>query len=165
MLRQSRGGIRAFIAEWTQRHLDVALRRQFLLYTFIGGIATAVDWGSFYLLNQQAGIDYKLAVTLSFTFGAITNYVLNKTITFKDKTKQIGAQIGIYIIISVLSLLMSVLLMFIQIDLLAVHAMVARVITTGIMLCCNFLMHKLLTFNQRVCLRVSNLLKNDKRHK
>ena len=128
--------------------LSPQLIRQFLFYTVVGAVATAVDWGSFYGLNQVWGIDYKIAVSISFTLGATTNYILNKFLTFRDKTRQIAAQLGVYIGISLLSLVMSVGLMYLQVDIISVPPMAARIITTGVMLFANFFMHKFITFNR-----------------
>ncbi len=126
--------------------------RQFIFYALAGGIATAVDWGSFYGFNTGLEIDYRFAVALSFILGAATNYTLNKTITFRDRTKQIFTQLGIYSAISGFSLLCSVLLMYLQVDKFSLAPFPARMVTTGIMLIANFLMHKFITFNQKVYL-------------
>jgi len=124
--------------------------KQAIFYTFVGAIATAVDWSSFYILNLLCNVDYKVAVSVSFTLGSAVNYILNKKITFNDRTKQIAAQLSIFAIIGVISLLMSVFIMFVQVKLMGMLPMPARIVTTGIMLTVNFLMHKYITFNQKI---------------
>ena len=127
---------------------------QFSIYVLMGGMATSVDWLSFYFLNILWGLSYLLAVTLSFSLGAVTNYLLNKFITFKDKTRQIIAQIGVYSFICALSLLCSIGLMYALVEWVKLWPMLARILTTGIMLLINFLMHKFITYNQQVYLRM-----------
>jgi len=141
-----------FREKW--RQLSDKLGRQFIYYVFVGAIATAVDWGTFYGFNSFLKIDYRIAVSGSFTLGASANYILNKIITFRDKTRQIVTQIGIYIAVTVFSLLCSLIIMYILVEIVGIGPMPARVITTGIMLFANFLMHKFITFNQKIYLAI-----------
>ena len=127
-----------------------ALLRQFAVYTLVGAIATGVDWGSFYCFLTLLGLDYRIAVSLSFLLGATANYTLNRWITFQDKTRQIVAQVGVYTAVSLASLVMSVALMTAEVELLKMAPMPARILTTGIMLFANYLMHKFMTFNPRL---------------
>jgi len=130
--------------------LKIPIVRQFVFYTGVGAVATGVDWGTFYIVNTWLGTDHKIAVTISFTLGATTNYTLNKILTFKDKTRQIVTQLGVYISISLLSLFFSVALMYLLVDVCGMHPMPGRMLTTLIMLFANFFMHKLVTFNKAI---------------
>jgi putative flippase GtrA len=126
--------------------------RQFAIYVVIGGTATGVDWLFFYFLNVRGGFSYLSAVVLSFSLGAMINYLLNKFITFKDQTRQIIAQIGLYGLICAIALVCSVLLMFVLVEWAKLWPMLARVVASGIMLLFNFLAHKYITYNQQVYL-------------
>jgi len=129
---------------------ELTLFKQAFFYIFIGALATAVDWISFFSLNSLCRIDYKIAVSISFSLGSAVNYILNKKITFNDQTRQIAIQLSIFVIWAVISLLISVFLMFIQVKLVGLQPIHARVITTGIMLAVNFCVQKYVTFNQRI---------------
>jgi putative flippase GtrA len=131
--------------------------RQFTLYVLMGGMATGVDWLSFYSLNIIGGVSYLVAVILSFSLGAMINYLLNRFITFKDQTRQIIAQIGVYSFICVLSLLGSIILMYVLVEQVRLWPMAARMVTSGIMLVLNFLVHKFITYNQQIYARFTNL--------
>ncbi len=124
-----------------------ALLRQFLVYAGVGAVATGVDWGSFYLCIKPLGIHYTLAVVVSFLLGATTNYTLNRWITFRDRTRAIAAQVTVYAAVSLVSLLMSVGLMALGVEVVHLPPMWARILTTGVMLLANFVMHKFMTFN------------------
>lgn len=124
-----------------------ALLRQFVVYAAVGAVATAVDWGSFYACIKPLGIHYALAVVVSFLLGATTNYTLNRWITFRDRTKAIAAQVTVYAAVSLVSLLMSVGLMALGVEVVHLSPMGARIVTTGVMLLANFAMHKAMTFN------------------
>ena len=123
---------------------------QFMRYVVVGGIATVVDWGSFYLLAIVLDIYYQASLVLSFTLGVIANYTLNKLYTFRCRSRQIAGQFSVHVVISVVSLLMSMGLMFILVGELSINKMVSRIATTFIMLFVNFLMHKYITFNKRI---------------
>jgi putative flippase GtrA len=122
---------------------------EFIRYFIVGVIATIVDWGSFYILALRINFYYQFSLILSFSLGATTNYILNKIFTFRCKSKQIIGQFSVFIIISIFSLLLSMAIMFILIDLILLHKMVSRIVTTFIMLGVNYYMHKFITFNKR----------------
>ena len=137
-----------------QLFLEKSTRRQFAFFVVMGGTATGVDWLSFYSLNVLGGFSYLFAVILSFSLGAIVNYLLNKFITFKDQTRQIITQIGVFSLICLVSLICSVLLMYALIEWVRLRPMLARIVTTGIMLFFNFIVHKSITFNQQTYRRL-----------
>jgi putative flippase GtrA len=137
--------------------VNKSMGRQFTLYVVMGGTATGVDWLSFYLLNVIGGLSYLWAVILSFFLGAMVNYLLNKFITFKDQTRQLMAQIGVYSFICALSLLVSIILMYVLVEGVRLWSMTARMVTTGIMLVLNFMVHRFITFNPQVYRRFTNV--------
>lgn len=122
---------------------------QFIRYVFAGGLATVIDWSSFYILAIVFDTYYQIALVISFTLGTLTNYILNKLYTFKCKSKQITQQFSVHASISVISLLISIGLMFLFVDLLGLQKMISRGIITIIMLVINFFMHKHVTYNKR----------------
>jgi putative flippase GtrA len=134
------------------RHLIL----QFFSYAFSGGIATLVDWSSFFLLSARAGYDYRIAVSISFTIGSLTNYLLNRLITFKDRTSTIALQLGIFAAICIISLFLSQLLMLVFIEAVELDPMMARILTTFNMLAINFVMHKFLTYNTNLYILIFN---------
>ena len=117
-----------------------------LLYMIFGGIATIIDWGSFALTHYSLGWHYSLSVLLSFSLGSITNFTLNKYLNFKNKSKRILLQSAIYLSIAMLVLIITLCFMAIFIDILNLPVMIARIITTAIVLFYNFLGHKYITF-------------------
>lgn len=129
--------------------LSEIVSRRFTRYITAGAFATLVDWGSFFILALLAGVYYQGALVVSFSLGCVANFTLNKIFTFHCRSKRIFRQFSIHIAVSLVSLLFSMALMFIFVDLLLLQAMVSRMATTFIMLIANYFMHKHLTFNQR----------------
>jgi putative flippase GtrA len=127
-----------------------SLVSQFFIYAGVGATSTALDWAFFYVLNRLLGVSYLPAMAASFTLGAVSNYVLNKSFTFRDRTRQIIAQLGVYSAVCLFSLLCSGAMMYLLVERQSVPPMPARVLTTGLMLVVNFLMNKFLTYNAAI---------------
>jgi putative flippase GtrA len=123
---------------------------EFVRYAIAGATGTLVDWGSFYTLVTIIQVHYQASLIVSFSLGAITNYILNKYFTFKDKSRQIVGQFSIFFTISIVSLIASMGIMFLFVDLILMHKVLSRIITTFIMLLANYIMHKYITFNKRI---------------
>ena len=126
----------------------VRLFPPFVYYIFCGGIATIMDWGSFYIITYIIGWNYIIAVTLSFMCGSIINYSLNKIITFRNKYKSIHFQFCLYLIGACSSLLLTYVLMLLFVECFSFGKMHSRIIITAIMLFYNYSFHKVYTFGR-----------------
>ena len=126
---------------------QVFFSRIFLLYLLCGGLATIVDWGVYSIGIYIIKINYVYSVTFSFLLGSITNFSLNKYLNFKNKYKKLHYQFLVYLIIAIPGLLLTILLMWMMIDVLLMNLFLSRIITTGVVLIYNYLGHRYLTFN------------------
>lgn len=122
------------------------LKHEFIRFLIIGGIATIIDWSIFYLLSIKLGIYYQIALTISFMFALLFNFTLSKLFTFRNKSKNHLKQYGVYFFVSLVSLLLSMSIMYMFVDILVIDKMVSKVITTGIMLFVNYFSHKNISF-------------------
>jgi len=127
--------------------IDIFMSRTFILYILFGGLATIVDWGSFFLASYSLNINYILAVTISFSLGSITNFTLNKYLNFSNKYKKFHLQFILYLFIALIGLMITIGLMWLFISTFGFGKMSARIITTAITLIYNFVGHKYVTFN------------------
>ncbi len=125
------------------------MTNKFVKYVFVGGVATVVDWGSFFLTNTVFGLFYQVALVVAFTLGSITNYTLNRTLTFQSKSKKIAKQFTTHLTISVVSLVVNMGLMYVIVSIIGLSPMGGRVITTLVMLIANYFLHKNITFNNK----------------
>ncbi len=121
--------------------------RQFFAYGLVGGIATLLDWGAFYLTNNLLGFHYIACTLISIFSGSGANFTLNRLITFKSKSKRVGTQLFIFSIVSAVSLLLSLVWMYILVSGIGLVPIFARMITTFIMYPTNFLLVKFFVFN------------------
>ncbi len=127
-----------------------ALISQFLRYALSGGIATLTDWGVFYALLNWVCLHYQLATVCSFSAGALVNYTLSKLFVFRCTSRRIAGQLGVYAVITIVSLFATMGLMYIMVHGLGQRAMLSRMAVTGVMLAANYIMHKCVTFNTRI---------------
>lgn len=132
------------------RSYNKLLQIQLFRYFIVGGVATVVDWSSFYLLAIKINFNYQAALVIAFILGSVTNYVFNKIFTFRCRSKQIAGQMTVHLMISAISLLLNMGMMYIFVSSFAIAKMPSRMIITVIMLVINFFMHKHLTFNKKI---------------
>ncbi|HEX4384148.1 MAG TPA: GtrA family protein, partial [Myxococcales bacterium] len=69
--------------------------------------ATIVDYGLFTLLVEVVGVYTGTSRALGALLGAITNFIVNKTYTFKTRTSSVMGEVPRYIAISLTSLLLN----------------------------------------------------------
>lgn len=129
--------------------LNNFFRFEFFRFTFFGGIATLFDWVLFYFLALELSIPYEISLFFSFSLASLINYALNKMFTFRCKSKRIGKQISVFYSIAIISLICSLFLMFVFVDLLLMKKMFSRILTTIITLGINYVLHKFFTFNKK----------------
>jgi len=122
---------------------------EFIRYVLVGGTATLIDWILFYIFALKLTFHYQIALIISFSTATLTHYILSKKFTFKCQSKKILKQIFLFFMISIISLSISIFIMFIFIDLILISKMLSRVLTTGILLIVNYLIHKNITFNKK----------------
>ncbi|MCX5848677.1 MAG: GtrA family protein [Deltaproteobacteria bacterium] len=134
--------------------------RQFIVYGLVGGISTALDWGSFYLMSKQLGLHYLICVIISIFLGSSANFILNRIVTFKDKSKRVVSQLALYVVASAVSMLLSSVLMFCLVDIVGIDSFLARIMTTFILYPINFLLLKLFVFNASTGNGVGSILLN-----
>ncbi len=116
-------------------------------YAVAGAIATAAEWGTFYLLAVAADVYYQFGVAISLVTGAATNYLVNKTYTFKNKSREIVSQFTLHLGVSAFSWSVHMGVMFVLVDLISVDKMLSKVVATAIMLLPNYVMYKYTVFN------------------
>ncbi len=123
---------------------------QFFRYIFVGGIATVVDMGSFYIADNILLFHYLIAQTAGFILGLITNYLISIVWVFRS-TGNVKKEFTIFALIGIGGLLWSYLILWILIDILNLNYfqdMLAKSIAVAIVLIWNFGMRKKFAFKE-----------------
>lgn len=115
-------------------------------YVIFAGIATFVDLGLLYILTTFIGFHYLISGVVSYTCGMITNYSLNKTFNFKNKSKKIAQQFGLFAFVALIGLGLNQLILWLLVEFVDLFYMYAKLISIVIVMLWSFYGHKKLTF-------------------
>jgi len=118
----------------------------FLKYCLVGAAATVVDYALLFSLTEFLGLWYLVSATIGFCGGATTNYILNRVWTFDNNDKRIARQIGIFLMIAGIGIVLNNGILVIGVEVFGLWYMLAKVISTAITLIWNFIGHKHITF-------------------
>ena len=118
-----------------------------------------VDWSGFAI--ARGCCNPWLSLAIGHTVGSITQYSLNKSVTFKNKCEKTHIQIGVYTLVAIASFAMreGLLSFFLNVlklsgDLVLFHHEVKNllltVMSTAMMLPVNYLMSRFIVFNKQL---------------
>lgn len=117
-----------------------------LRFLVVGGVATLINYAVFYMLFRGAGIGDKAASASGFLTGVMVGYVFNKSWTFRHTGATSFALVGKYLLVYFASLVMSLGLLYVLVDLGGMDPRVANVICILFTTCTNFAGTKMVVF-------------------
>jgi len=124
---------------------------QLLRYVLAGGIASVVDIGSFAIFATLLGIDYRIAVILSFTLGLSTNFTLSNTFVFQRKTLSLRVVYLRQYMSGLAGLAVNEVVMIALVEGLGMENLIlGKVVATGCAFFVNFFLVKNFAFNHRI---------------
>lgn len=120
---------------------------QLLRYTFVGGIAFFVDFGSLYAFTEFMHIHYLASAALAFCFGLLTNYFLSIFWVFdKRKTEKKYLEFMIFGLIGIIGLGLNELIIWIFTEQIHFHYLLSKVASTFFVYLWNFFARKYTLF-------------------
>ena len=120
----------------------------FCKYLVAGGMGFLLDFGTLYLLFNILGVHYLIAATIAFIVGLVFVYLSSNKWVF-DERRMANRQVlefTLFAIIGVVGLGLTVLFMWLLVDLGGLYPLIAKLITTGLVLCWNFGARKYLLY-------------------
>ncbi|WP_312283637.1 GtrA family protein [Candidatus Igneacidithiobacillus taiwanensis] len=122
---------------------------EFLRYLLVGGVAFAGDIGTLALLHNKLGMYYLLATLIAFMVGTLINYYLSVRWVFHYRsTHQHSLEFGIFLLVGVLTLAMSLGMMALLVGRADLSVLLAKCVTTGFTLIANFGLRRMLLFSR-----------------
>jgi putative flippase GtrA len=116
---------------------------QLFRYTFVGGLAFLVDFGSLFLLTEFAG-----SAAIAFLLGLATNYVLSITWVFnRRRVSSRWLEFTIFGIIGIIGLGLNELIIWQATETLKLHYLVSKLIATATVYLWNFFARKYTLFS------------------
>jgi len=123
---------------------------QLLRYGFVGGVAFVADYGLLYVLTEFAGVQYLVSAALAFVAGLTVNYLLSNLIVFKaHRLESRLAEFLVFAVIGVVGLALNEAIMYCCSDIIGMHYMVSKLISTVTVFFWNFFARKLILFNKQ----------------
>lgn len=120
---------------------------QLFRYGFVGGLAFVVDYGTLFCLTHFAGVPYLWSAAIAFILGLVTNYLISISWVFSHTGKmRIWQEFLAFTVIGLIGLALNEGIMYVGTDLLQLHYMVSKLISTAIVFFWNFFARKVLVF-------------------
>jgi putative flippase GtrA len=121
---------------------------QLLKYVGVGGSAALVEWSCFALLIGLAQLYYLAAAAVSFLISTAVNYVLSARFVFVRGRHPAHRELFLLYLVSAIGLLLNLLFMTFFVEYLSIHAMPAKIASTGMVFFWNFGARKLWVFEK-----------------
>lgn len=123
--------------------------KQFIKYCMVGASGFAVNLVVYSLLVENVKMHYLAGATISFTVAVTNNFVLNKYWTFGNPQGDTFTQAGRFIVVSVSSLLLNLLVLRLLIEDFGVsNKIYAQSLAIALVTAFNFVGNKLWSFRQ-----------------
>lgn len=113
---------------------------KFLRYGISSGLALLVDVGFLWGLSRYSSVDYLLAAGIGFSAGCAVNYMISKSMVFDDNSnRKQSATLILFVFVGFIGLLINHMILFVGVDVLAMHLLAAKVISAMLVFWFNFL--------------------------
>lgn len=116
-----------------------SLSIQFFRYSFVGGIAFIVDFGSLFALTEFASLHYLLSAAIAFLLGLTINYTLSILWVFsKRRFPNRSFEFGIFALIGIVGLGFNELFIWFFTEFVHLHYLLSKIVSTVFVYLWNF---------------------------
>ena len=120
---------------------------QFFRYGIVGGIAFVVDYGTLWFLTEVCQVHYLVSAGIAFVLGLVCNYLLSTHFVFgESRLQHRWAEFTAFLVIGIVGLALNELILYVCQDLIGIHYMLGKIISTVIVFFWNFLARRFLLF-------------------
>lgn len=120
-------------------------------YLFWGGVAFVLSMVLFYIFANVMNLYEQIANILSWIICVIFTYLTNRTFVFQSKVsgaKNIFKEFKDFVTARLLTLVMENVILFVMIDMLSVHNMIAKLVGQFVVIVSNYFLSKLWIFKK-----------------
>lgn len=137
---------KSFLSKIFKERTDNTLIQLFR-YGFVGGAAFVVDFGTYFLLTEFVHVHYLLSAAIAFVLGLTVNYLISISWVFNDhKMSSRAAEFAVFAVIGLVGLGLNELIIYVCTDLLGIHYLVSKIISTIMVFAWNFFARKFILF-------------------
>jgi len=121
---------------------------QLFRYTFVGGFAFIIDFGTLFILTEYLHVYYLVSAAVSFLLGLSTNYCLSILWVFdKRNVRSRYIEFFIFGFIGLIGLGLNEFFIWLITEKIGINYLISKIITTALVYCWNFFARKLTLFN------------------
>jgi putative flippase GtrA len=122
---------------------------QFIRYTFVGGIAFAVDFATLYALTHFCGLHYLYSAAAGFVVGLTVNYILSILWVFPRRSLQNKwLEFVLFATIGVVGLGINEVVMWFVTEKIGLHYTISKINAAVLTYLWNFIARKLALFSK-----------------
>lgn len=112
----------------------------FSKYIIAGGMAFFIDFATLSFLYKVLGVHYIAATAIGFIAGLVSAYITSNKWVFEQRrfVHATCVEFAIFAAVGIVGLGLTVLLMWIFVDGVSLHPLIAKLITTALVLIWNF---------------------------
>lgn len=123
---------------------------QLFRYTFVGGFAFLVDFGTLFALTEFLHIHYLVSAGIAFILGLTVNYFLSVKWVFNSRAMDNRLlEFLLFSAIGLVGLALNELFLWILTDIFLIYYLFSKLITTFIVYFWNFFARKVMLFNKQ----------------
>lgn len=123
---------------------------QLFRYGFVGGIAFVADYGTLYACTEFLGVHHLISAACAFILGLVVNYLLSISWVFANHNQNNRwIEFFVFAIIGIVGLGFNELIIYLGTDIVGLHYMLSKLISTIIVFFWNFFARKLILFKKR----------------
>ena len=123
---------------------------QLFRYTFVGGFAFLVDFGTLAFLTEIVHIYYLVSAGISFLLGLTVNYILSIKWVFNSrKMEKQWLELLLFTVIGLVGLGLNELFIWVFTEIFFIYYLLSKIITTVIVYFWNFFARKYLLFSKQ----------------
>lgn len=121
----------------------------FFKYQAAAIFATLIDFAVFFIVKDEFHVWYVAATAIGAFCGALINFILCRNWAFSSKEKKLATQISRYTMVSIGSLVLNTLFVFVVTELFLIHENYSRIFTAIIVaVTYNFTLQKYYVFKK-----------------
>lgn len=129
------------------RESSTDVGRQLFRYALVGGVAFAADYGTLWALTEYAGLYHLISAAVAFVVGLVVNYLLSIWWVFTvSRFDKAWFEFAVFAIIGIIGLGLNEAIIYVGTDVMDLHYMLSKVISTGLVFFWNFFARRTLLF-------------------
>lgn len=125
------------------------IAKEFIKFCIVGLSNLVIDMAGYYVLTRFAHLYYIIAGVISFTIAVTWSFYINSKWTFKVEKDTSWNRYIKFIVANLISMIISLSLLFMAVDILGWHDMMAKLVSAVFVAMLNFSINKYWTFGTR----------------